>query len=348
MKSNLTVKETAHELDLSESTVRNYLNSKKLELKIIDGKHYVTTKSIKNLNKEKQKSKKTGGDIWSRRAFMATIGVFALSPLYNKVVVDWMADSFGNNAVETDIRDLFSNWNELNLFPGIAHPKYIKGFHPDVAEAQNSISKLMDASGKVEFRPLDQCLKMSLNENYLLIGGPISNELSRTLHGYKVVNQKISENPSQSNDFRWHFNYPESKQTDYKYSRFVNGEERSTMPKAIVDKLAKVGTRKYNLPQIYTENERISTDYLLLTVIENKLSGKSTGKQIIDIADLNGQGNKAFAIIMSDKNRRNQLRKAVNNKPYYQALYEVKVLHDDFNRITSLGEISLINVHLLS
>lgn len=348
MNSPLTVRQAAQKLNLSETTIRNYLNTGKLERKTLNGKHYVTAKSIKALENKKGVGKETNSHKWPRRTFLATIGIASLSPFYNKVIVEWLADSYGSNTIDTDIKDLFGFWNELNLFPGSAHPKFKKGFHPDVAEAQNSISSLMETSGKVEFRPLNECLKLPSNENYLLVGGPISNELSRKLHGYSLNGQKISNNPVHTNKFRWHFHYPNPSADDVRYSRFVNGAETSTQPKAIVDKLATRGNRKYILPQIYPGSERISTDYLLITVVENIINGYSTGKHLIDVADLNGQGNKAFAMIMADKERRKELKNSVNEKPYFQALYEVEVLHDDFNKITSLGKVSLRDIHLLS
>lgn len=340
-----TIEEAADRLGRSVSTIYSYLRARTLEQETVEGKRHVTEKSIKLF--EKNQGRASGGK-FSRRTFLTTVALFLAAPFYAKIVADWLADFYGKNAINVDIEDLFRYWDELNLYQGAAHPKHANGSHPDVAEAQSEISRFMEGRGNVEFRPWEECLRLSYDNNFLSVGGPISNDISRKIHGYRLIDQKISIEPMIKTDFRWHFHYPESSENDPKYFRFVQGQEVPTMAKGIYDRSPGLGGRKILYPGTYPESQRILKDYLLLTVVENQLGGKPTGKHIVDIADLNGQGNKLFPKIMADKERRKELSKEVKGKPYYQALYEVEVEHDEYNMITYLGDYKLCGVHLLS
>jgi len=338
----LSIEETVVKLGISEFDIIEYLGNGILIGEIHNNKQYITLKSINQFEENKPKT-------MTRKKFFSTLGRGAASTvgggLITLILWEGIRPYFESKELQTDIKDLFSFWDDIRLFPGHAHPKW-NGFHPDVVEAQNKIAGLFTFPDEIEYRKFENLPELKNHGDLLLIGGPISNSLSRSIHGYNFKGEKISHKPIINIGTRWSFYYPESTGKEKKFSRYVNKKMVTTKPKAIIDMVGALNTPRYS--QINSESEFIKSDYLLITVLPNNFSIDSSGSTIVDVADLHGQGNKAFAKIMENQKRRNELFKAVNGKRYFQALYEIGINHDDYNKETSLGEIVLDDVHILS
>jgi hypothetical protein len=245
-----------------------------------------------------------------------------------------------------EIEDLFPNWSDFQVVPGTHHPVY--GYHPEIQTALESLAPLMRRLDPVVMAGADALPPADLARELMLIGGPVSNAISSRLHGYRYAGRKISVRPYKHTGLRWCFYYPYQRDDDPKSIRYIFGKLQPTMPKGIIDLNA---SRLLAPPRFSRFDEAtglIRSDYLLLTVVPNSLCRYSTGSTIIDVADLQGQGQQVFADILRFSDRRKELANALRGKRYFQALYEVPVSHDDQKRTTTPSEAKLIDVHVLT
>lgn len=305
------------------------------------------TETIARLEAIKKTAKSSAG--MTRRAALASgaravAGKFLLAGAGGWVFIAW--DGLKARwAAEVEVNDLFPRWAEVQVVPGRHHP--IDGYPPDVKIALDRLTPLIPRSHPVVTVGLDHLPSANLAGELVLIGGPVANMLSRQLHGYRFSNNKLSVRPMRKTGFRWCFSYPYRKAEDPHFSRYIGGELRETMPKAIIDLH---GTGPMAVPRfsaVDPESGKIRSDFLLLTVTPNTLLRYSSGSSIVDVTDLQGQADKVFADLLLDDGRRVELAKAVRRKRHFQALYEVPVMHDDRKRETRPGVPTLIDVHVL-
>jgi hypothetical protein len=73
---------------------------------------------------------------------------------------------------EPSIDDIFPFWSDIRLVPGKVHP--VRGYHPDVIEAQQNIVSTIPLVGEVVLLPLSQLPEGMKYRDMLLIGGPIA------------------------------------------------------------------------------------------------------------------------------------------------------------------------------
>lgn len=243
-----------------------------------------------------------------------------------------------------EIEDLFPWWPDVQVVPGSHHPVY--GYHSDVRIALEQLTPLLRVTKPLLVRELNELPSSDLARDLLLIGGPVANAISLKVHGYQYSGKKISVDRVEDTGLRWSFHYPYKTDDDPSYSRYVDGRLEPKMPKALVDHHASAPLAQPRYCPIDSHTGRIRGDYLLVTVVPNKLTSYSTGSTIIDVADLQGQGDKVFPILLDDSHR-GELAGAVKGKSYYQALYEVAVKHDDEFCVTFPGPPRLIDVHIL-
>ncbi|WP_149303165.1 helix-turn-helix domain-containing protein [Pareuzebyella sediminis] len=333
--SEVTVKQAAEFLKVSESTVRAYINKGILKGEKLN-KQFISLDSIKELQKTRGYRK--------NRATLVLGFLGSMIGTVPAIVWDEYKGLDDKNLSKTEIRSVFNFWDKITLHPGQTHPKW-GGLHPDVKHASREIVKLTELPEDALFVGYDGLPDTEKQGNLLLIGGPISNDLSCELHGYKFLNEnKISIKPSKNIGTRWSFYFPVPEKGDLLgFSRFVEGEEIKTWPKAIEDNQLKGAAKGPIFSPFDPHTGRIISDFLLITVVPNQLTKYSSGSTIVDVADLHGQGNKAFSQIISNKDRLKELMDAVDGKRYYQALYEVFVSHDDYQKTTNIKKIELVD-----
>jgi hypothetical protein len=247
---------------------------------------------------------------------------------------------------KVEIHDLFPMWSDVQVVPGTQHP--IDGYSRDVKVALDRLTPLVPRSHPVITAGVHDLRPADLAGDLVLIGGPVVNTISRSLHGYTFKNNKLSVCPVKSTHLRWCFSYPFKGPDDPSFSRYVNSEIRKTMPKAIMDRHASGVLKMPRFSKVDYDSGRICSDFLLVTVVPNTRLRSSTGSTIIDVADLQGQGDKVFADLLRDNDRRRELIEAVHRKRYFQALYELPVTHDDRMRETKPGVPRLLDVHIIS
>jgi hypothetical protein len=291
----------------------------------------------------------------TRRAVLMAIGKIAgvaavgsVSGTAAKRAVFFLWDKLEARVADVDVADLFPEWRDAQVVPGRHHP--VDGFHPDIVDALRELAPLIPRADLPIVLGSDADLpSANPRGNLVLIGGPISNVLSSRLHGHHFDGRKISVNPVTSTSLRWHFHYPFPRDDDPPFSRYVGGSLREkTMAKALVDSHSSGALGMPRFSKVDNDTGRIESDLLLITVLPNTLGSRATGATIIDVADLQGQGDKAFAVVLQDHLLRRELYNATKGKRYFQALYHVPVLHDDASRTTRPGMPQLADIHVLA
>ena len=248
------------------------------------------------------------------------------------VLGNFAYDALVKKEVTVDLLDLFPSFDKTQLVPGSHHPA--EGFHPDVLAALNGLAPILNGlqpTKYVEFRSLPA---PDLSKDLLLLGGPISNELSLKLHGHTFSGKKISPLPNQRSGFRWHFFYPEPTFGEPAYSRYVSGQLLPKMRKAIVDTRAPSNANVFD--SRCGDDGLISTDYLLITVQPNPFAN-GNGSTVVEVADLQGQGDKAFSRLLANDAARRELQTELRSSRHFQALYEVPVVHNSSRAETMPG-----------
>jgi len=249
-----------------------------------------------------------------------------------------------------EISDLFPTWSEFQIVPGTHHP--IEGYAPDVRTALERLEPLVPKSDPVVFVAAADLRLAITNRDMVLIGGPITNLLSRQVHGYRFHKRKnkIDVRPFKKTGLRWCFEYPYPSSHDQTIIRYAGGVLKvTTLPKGIVDlnvKTAALAEPRFS--RVDPENGLLESDYLLLTVVPNTMGNQSTGCTIIDVADLHGQGDKIFADLLDNPEYRKELANAVEGSRFFQALYEVPVRHDTNRQETTPLNPKLLDVHRLA
>jgi hypothetical protein len=341
----ITVSEASASSGVSQRAIYDWIESGKVRSRTIEEVRYVNSDDI-------------AAQYWnsiSRRAFFKktakVIGSIVTAGIsgWGLFMWDrWASDRSHNARIE--IGQLFSEWNDINLVPGTAHPQF--GFHPDIVEAQDKLIKLIHKDKmKTEFRSLVDLPAVDRNRNLLLIGGPISNRTSREWQGFMRDQHSGTLTRSRRHPYglRWEFLYPSSKNYAMQVRRYVCGQLVSTSQKFIEDAQATHVARE-RCGSVDAETGKLTGDVLLISYLPNILSASSEGNAIVDVADLHGQGDKAFARILQEDSLRLELYEATRKRGFrfFQALYEVPVYHQDDIKHTDSGNPRLIDVFRLA
>jgi len=345
----MTIAEAAKILRTSKHKIKNLAKKGVLTSHPLGKLLYIERRSVEYLAKQWSFTAPEGSV--DRRAFLALGKVIGLAGINGWVFfmykkLEKLEPSSANlEQSEVEIEDLFPMWPDVQVVPGSHHP--VDGYHPDIQIALERLTPLVPRIDPIVTAGADALPPADLSRDLVLIGGPVSNVISLSLHGYKYTGDKISVSPERNTGLRWCFHYPFPSDDDLPYSRYVDGKLRTTMPKALVDTHASGYLAK---PQFCKTDPqgRIEFDYLLLTVVPNSIRSNFTGSTIIDVADLQGQGDKVFADVLRDSASISELAEAVNGKRYFQALYEVPVAHDDSQCATTPATPRLLDVHLLA
>ncbi|HRI04067.1 MAG TPA: hypothetical protein PLL77_10015 [Pyrinomonadaceae bacterium] len=332
-RSYRSIAETARHLGISEAVVRGRIKRGELEAETIDGRKFVKIDSslipaAQPSNSDIPSVQPSTIDPWSRRSFIAGIGAGVVSVACSDVAVKiwdyFQLDTIGKSP--KDIGRLFSGWRNMQIVPGEIHPNF--GFHPDIVDAQMGLLPLLEPKQVMQLR-LEELPKPNPNAHLLLIGGPVSNQLSRCWRGFELNNGVLRSDGKLRSALRWEFMYPEVSKGQ-RFRRYVNGDVIESRQKYLADrdrpgKLGKESATKD------PETGFLTHDWLLITHIPNIIKDSAAGNAIIDVADLHGQGDKAFSTILQNDQLRNDLYTATIKKGarYFQALYKVPVVHDN-------------------
>jgi excisionase family DNA binding protein len=341
--STFTIAQAASQLGVSKTTVRRLVNEGTLSVRRNGRRVLICAKS---LDSERGRREMTAQRLTQvdRRQLLTVIGAVFASGVSGWMTFVWdRLARFGENRV--DVEELLPCWRTVQVSVGMHHT--VEGYHPDTQEALQTIAPHIVRSDRVIVDGSDSFPTVDPYRDLLLIGGPATNLLSRRLHGYSSVGKKLSERPTLSTGLRWCFFYPQPSEHDPDFSRYVRGELRRTMSKALLDCRAQGLLAEPRYCRFEKTHGRVLSDFLLLTVMPNKLENHASGFYVIDVADLHGQGNKVFARIVGDSQRRKELSEAVGRKRYFQALYEVPVMHSPIHCKTSPGTPKLLDVHVL-
>lgn len=273
-----------------------------------------------------------------RQVVMAGALKWLLGAAGTGVIGNFTYERLTKKEVHVDLLDLYPSFSKTQLVPGSHHPD--EGFHPDVYDAMCGMATLV-GQGPTTSTSFGALPTPNLTGDLLLLGGPISNELSCRLHGHSYTNRKITPLPENRSGFRWHFYYPEPVPMEHAYSRYVSGKRDPKWRKAIID--TKLPVSANEIDSRCEDDGSISNDYLLITVQPNTFAPGS-GTSIVEVADLQGQGDKAFSTLFANEAARHELKAELRFTKYFQALYEVPVVHDSKAATTSPGTPRLVGV----
>jgi len=341
--NDLTATEAAVLLGVSERTIRRWIEAGYLDSYRIKRRLFITRGSVKSLQQQTSSDPKSK---ITRRGVFTVLGKMLMAGGWVFFLYDRLKDFMSWRSSIVGIEDLFPMWPNVQVVPGSHHP--VDGYHPDIQIALERLTPLVPRSDPIIIKGANELPLPDLSRDLVLIGGPVSNVISlMNVHGYSYSGNKISVRPVRRTGFRWCFHYPFPSDDDLPSFRYVAGKLRSTMPKALVDTRASGSLAEPRFCKLDQKTGRIQSDYLLLTVMPNRIRHDFTGSTIIDVADLQGQGDKVFADVLRDSASRSELAKAVRRKRYFQALYEVPVSHDDSQCTTTPGTPRLLDVHLL-
>ncbi|HRI03295.1 MAG TPA: hypothetical protein PLL77_06095 [Pyrinomonadaceae bacterium] len=341
-----TVAEASTHLGISQSGVRGRIRRGELDSTVIDGVIHVRFDAA--LQGQVQQGINVSppvGDPWGRRNFILQIGALLTTIACSDGALRYWdelnRETLGKSP--KDIERIFSHFSNIEVVPGMVHPAFLGKPHPDIVEAQNDLLPFFPAK-QVEILKLDDLPKPNIDGNMLLIGGPVSNAISRTLRGFKLKNGKLVSNGKLQRELGWEFHYSEEKGQPG-FRRYVNGTMVESKPKYITGGLQKSALNMLSA-SFDPVTRFLDSDLLLITHIQNIVGKQSQGNDIIDIADLHGQGDKGFAKILDDDQLRNELFEATGKKGinHFQALYSVPVIHDHLRKTTTAGKPKLLDI----
>ena len=275
-------------------------------------------------------------DKLSRRGALAWAGLGAVGSQGVSGWGIWAWEKWSKRAIDVDLLEIFPSFASTQLSKGEHHPK--RKFHPDVRVALDEMTSILMNCRSPSELPVEALPEVNRDGNIVLLGGPISNELTRELHGHTIsTEEKVSEFPNNRRGFRWHFGYPERSHDDPTFGRYVDGAFTQTWPKFIVDTKASAESTRRLGSGLDPQTGLITSDYLLITVQPNTLGSHATGNTIIEISDLQGQGDKAFPRLLQNKDAMRDLANEVKGMRYFQALYSVPVEHNIGSNSTEPG-----------
>ncbi len=210
------------------------------------------------------------------------------------------------------LQALFGPWQQYSAVPGTDHKDFASrsgttAIHPDIREAYNGILPLWEGAGR-SLQPVaeENLPTYVLTDPIILIGGPVSNTLSRQWQDYRRSEKTglVERVRGRRTRRRWRFAYTLNSPTSEGPARYVNGSLHRSSPAAIED------LRRPKTPALFAvkagRDRMLLSDYLVLSFVKNTLRSGS-GASIIDVSDLHGQGNKAFARLVNDPDRLSEL-----------------------------------------
>lgn len=206
--------------------------------------------------------------------------------------------------------------------------------HPDNRAAAARLASLwplleIHSAGSLKICRADE-ITFGPGDNLLLVGGPVSNELSRYQFGY-------------SGDFETLERRDES--LGLYYSFYCNRTKCKTVTRRYIDGRVHEAPGYFIQPQRGAEispergaNDFINEEYLLVSRTPNMIAFDDSaglvqrGKNVLAFESLHGIGVRNIHLLLSDEDCLKKLAEAYRKKRYYQVLLMIPVKHDHVNR----------------
>ncbi len=234
---------------------------------------------------------------------------------------------------------IFRDWEQVEVVPGRLHPDYLGQIHPDIVAAQRVLIPTLvndpSSVAAVDAKVLPDASSLPRSASVLLIGGPVTNQASRALHGFRRVDGLMAS-VAPLPELRWRFEYLALRQG--RVRRYVSGSRTGDSTESWGKRVVDTHTGTSYQAQV-DDNGFMTTDLLLVTHVP-----VPTRSSVIDVADLHGQGDIAFGMAMGNPEWVQDLGRLSdrNKSPYFQALFRVGVRHDHSAALTSCSLPELI------
>jgi hypothetical protein len=215
------------------------------------------------------------------------------------------------------IKKIFGDFKkDFKFSPGSAHHLY-SGFHPNDKIAAATLEKV-GLHGIDKIQIVDKFFNPNkLRGNFVTLGGPVSNFLSRAILDYKHKSSDPKEgfirNP---NTF---YDLPFAYLCDYEQLRKTGTYSDYGVGGIILD----IENNKHIVPK--KDGHKLKSDYLLISSLPNILSKSSYENEdkIIVFGGTHGVGTTAIDTLFRDIDALQNLYQKIHNVKYWQAIIEV-------------------------
>jgi hypothetical protein len=176
----------------------------------------------------------------------------------------------------------------------------------------------------------DAELASSFSENFVLIGSPEAELLTRMLFGYRSLPNGQGMEFVGTAGFKLPYRWEEDTRiVKARYRRFVSSHglvERPNWP--IVDQRG--DSPRSIFPELDGSNF-LKTDLLLITKIPNymTLEGLQSGRSVVSIAGTHGTATRAVELLLSNNRMLAEVGREVNNAQGFQLLCQVSDIRHD-------------------
>lgn len=234
------------------------------------------------------------------------------------------------------IKSVFGDFkSNFKLTPGTGHYLLNGRMHPDDVSAAKTLEKIgLSGIDNIEyingfFSPED------FQGNFISLGSPNSNFLTRSVLGYKYINEKVPELGLEKKDLFFDLPFEYILDSEYLLS------QGATYKRKIKNKIL-VGTNwaiRDNINGVVIVPEtlkdgRLKNDYLLITVLPNYLSKNEniSMNKIIIFGGAHGTGTMAIELLFRDKEKLEIIKNRTKRIDYFQVLIKIKsvIYNSDF------------------
>jgi len=238
-----------------------------------------------------------------------------------------------------NIQSLFGSFKDNCKFtPGSSHYLFPGKMHPDDKEAAITL-------GKVSSKGIEQLEFVSgffntpdLKGNFICLGSPMSNFLSRVIMQYYTKEVDPSKGLIRENNPIFELEYDYIFDSDYLLSeglmskRYV-GSKKHAVPNW---SMRNISQKELISPSIVGDN--LSTDYLLITVLPNIFDKEAyeKGEKVTIFGGTHGVGTKSIELLFKSKKLLSDIKKQIGDTQYWQALVKTdKTFHDTKRKRTA-------------
>ena len=251
----------------------------------------------------------------------------------------------------TLFENIFGTFDSFGLISiGGEHPDLQKPFprlHPDNIEAVLQMLSLLETEEVDVKNGIFEIHSNSfeLGHNIVSIGSAKSTLTTRLLEGYRGSDARYLTR-DRSVHLRWEFLVDERKLSAIS-KRYLEGKEWIRPNHELIDNESK--DYNNNAP-ILDFNGWLKEDFMLVSKLPNNITADAIhiGSYGIIIEGSHGIGTRGLELLVNNKDMLIDLRNKINDNRYWQALYKVKVEHDDVTRTSYPHSIKPISCNYIS
>lgn len=302
-----------------------------------------------------------------RRKFMKAFGLGTACLIGSKALEE-VTSTFVKRVIPEDLgqamyqvnafKELFKNIDgqECKYAPGFAHHRFINQIHPDDASAVDAFWKLGTSMTENLVLVNDYLEIDNLSGNFVCLGSPMSNAISRKILQYNYVSNSHEdgiqrEKNNQLFDLRYEYLMDANlllREGIKRSKRFIGSKEHRVPNWSIIDKKRD----ELIIPDV--KDEDLRSDYLLISVLPNLFNENSYEKnqQIIIFGGTHGVGTNAIDILLRNKKILSKITSKVMKLPYWQALLKIDETNYDAKRTAPFSiselddDIKCVPIHL--